>query len=65
MYIYRTHTHTTMNLNVHDTDQYQTTYMRECVRTHAHTHTLTHYDCSWNLVLILFGVKILWEEEGF
>ena len=31
--------------------------------THAHTHT--HNDCSRNWVLILVGLKILWEEEGF
>ena len=50
-----------MNLNVHDTDQYHTSYMR----ARTHTHTLTDYDCSRNWVLILDGVKILWEEEGF
>ena len=28
-------------------------------------HTHTHTDCSRNWVLILDGVKISWEEEGF
>ena len=31
--------------------------------THMHTHA--HNDCSKNWVLILVGMKILWEEEGF
>ena len=31
----------------------------------THTHTHTHNDCSRNWVLILVGMKILWEEEGF
>ena len=37
-------------------------------RTHARTHTHTqcaHNDYSRNWVLILVGVAILWEEEGF
>ena len=36
-----THAHTAMNLNVYDTDQYHTSYMRERVCTYAHTHTHT------------------------
>ena len=56
-----THTHTTVNSNMHDTDQYHTSYMR----AHTHTHSHTDYDCSRNWVLILVGVKIMWEEEGF
>ena len=50
-------THTAINLNVHDTDQYHTSYM--------HTHTHNEYDCSRNWVLIFIGAKILWEEKGF
>ena len=30
-----------------------------------HTHVCTHNDCSRNWVLILVGMEILWEEEGF
>ena len=56
--LYR-HTHTAMNLNVHDIGQYHTSYML------AHTHTHTDYGCSRNWVLILVGTKILWEEKGF
>ena len=38
-----THIHTQkMNLNVHDTDQYHTSYMRTCAHTHTHTHTHSH-----------------------
>ena len=48
-----TYTQTVMNSNVYDTDQYYT-----CVRTHTNT-------TSRNWVLILIGLKILWEEEGF
>ena len=33
--------------------------------THTHTHTHTHTDCSKNWVLILVGMKILWEKGGF
>ena len=33
--------------------------------SHPHTHTHTPNDCSRNWVLILVGVEILWEEEGF
>ena len=40
-----THTHTTIDSNVHDTDQHHTSDM------HAHTHT--DYDCSRNWVLTL------------
>ena len=49
----RTHTHTAMNSNVHDTDQYQTSYMH----MRRHTHSLT--DCSRNCVLILVGASEL------
>ena len=45
------HTHTDTDTDT-DTD------------THTHTHTHTHTDCSRNWVLILFGMKILREEEG-
>ena len=31
----------------------------------THTRTHTHNNCSRNWVLILVGMKILWEEEGF
>ena len=44
-----THTHTAKNSNVHDTDQYHSSYMR------ARTHTHTDYDCSRNWVLVLVG----------
>ena len=39
------------------------THTNTHARTHARTHTLTV--CSRNWVLILVGMKILWEEEGF
>ena len=54
--LYR-HTHTAMNLNVHDIGQYHTSYML------AHTHTHTDYGCSRNWVLILVGAKVLWVSE--
>ena len=38
---YYTETHTTMNLNVYDTDQYPTAYMHE--HAHAHTHVYNIY----------------------
>ena len=42
----------------------KTIYVRHY--THTHTHTSKHaHDCSRNWVLILIGVEILWEEEGF
>ena len=57
--LYRnTHTHTTMNSNVHDADQYHTCacmHTRTHACTHAHTHAHTDYDCSRNRVLILVG----------
>ena len=40
-------------------------YMETHAYTHTRTHTHTHDDYSRNLVLILVGVEILWEEEGF
>ena len=50
----RAYTHTAMNSNVHDTDQYHT-----CVRR----HTLIMASSNW--VLILVGAEILWEVKGF
>ena len=43
------------------------THARMHARTHARTHAHTHtdYDCSRNWVLILVGMKILCEDEGF
>ena len=41
-------------------------YIKYYTEKHAlHTHTHTHNDCSRNWVLILVGIKILWEEDGF
>ena len=48
-----TPTHTAMNLNVHDTDQYHTSYLRAHAHTHTHTHTHTHM-CT-NIYLIIIG----------
>ena len=45
--------------------KYYTEKQTHTLHTHTHTHTHTHYDCSRNWVLILAGMKILWEEEGF
>ena len=41
----------------------KTIYIRYYMETH--THMRTHNDYSRNWVLILVGVQILWEEEGF
>ena len=46
----------------------KTIYVRHYTHTHTHTHTHIRErarDCSRNWVLILIGVEILWEEEGF
>ena len=46
----------------------KTIYIRHYMETHAHTHTHSHTHTtvnSRNWVLILVGVEILWEEEGF
>ena len=49
----------------------KTIYIRYYMKTHTdthtvtHTHTHTHTDCSRNWELILVGVEILWQEEGF
>ena len=43
------------------------TLMHACMHTltHSLTHSLIHSDCSENWVLILVGMKVLWEEESF
>ena len=41
------------------------THTHTYTHTHTHTHTHARNDCSRNWVLILAGVEILWEEEGF
>ena len=46
-----------------ETDRHTHTHTNTCTRAHTHTHT--HNDCSRNWVLILVGVEILREEEGF
>ena len=43
----------------------KTIYIRYYMETHTHARTHTHSDCSRNWVLMLAGVEILWEEEGF
>ena len=55
-YYMDTHTHT-------HTHTY--THMRTRSHRETHTHTHVHNGCSRNWVLILVGVEILWEEEGF
>ena len=45
--------------------KYYKKYKQRSTNTYTHTHAHTHIDCSRNWVLILVGVKILWEEEGF
>ena len=52
-YMENKHTQNTMNFNMSDTDLYM------------HMHTYTRTDCSRNWVLVLVGVEILCEEEGF
>ena len=62
----RTFTHVHINLNTIfytyiEDNPAKTTYIRHYMETHTHTHN----DCSRNWVLILVGVEIFWEEEGF
>ena len=64
-----THTHRVCNVN-----EFECVWLIRiihhtcaCAYTHTctHAHARTEYDCSRNWALILAGVKILWEEEGF